>query len=35
VLPVTQETRGHGTHSLPVIWGPYLEELLELSTTAP
>ena len=28
VLPITDQTRGHGTHSLPAIWGPYLEELL-------
>lgn len=28
VLPITDETRGHGTHSIPAIWGPYLEELL-------
>ena len=35
VLPITNETRGHGTHSLPVIWAPYLEELLELSATEP
>lgn len=28
VLPITAETRGHGTHSMPVIWGRYLAELL-------
>lgn len=28
VLPITDETRGHGTHSIPAIWGRYLEELL-------
>ena len=28
VLPITDETRGHGTHSLPAIWGHYLEDLL-------
>lgn len=28
LLPITDETRGHGTHSLPAIWGKYLEELL-------
>lgn len=27
--PITDETSGHGTHSIPAIWGPYLEELLE------
>ncbi|MGB6365845.1 MAG: alpha/beta fold hydrolase, partial [Thermoanaerobaculia bacterium] len=35
VLPITEETRGHGTHSLPVIWGAYLEELLEPSAASP
>jgi homoserine O-acetyltransferase len=28
LLPITSETRGHGTHSLPAIWKPYLAELL-------
>jgi homoserine O-acetyltransferase len=28
LLPTTDETRGHGTHSIPAIWGRYLEELL-------
>jgi len=28
VLPITDETRGHGTHSIPAIWGPILEDLL-------
>lgn len=28
VLPITERTRGHGTHSIPAIWGPYLTELL-------
>ncbi|MCU0634981.1 MAG: alpha/beta fold hydrolase [Gemmatimonadaceae bacterium] len=27
-LPISPATRGHGTHSLPAIWGPYLEEFL-------
>jgi homoserine O-acetyltransferase/O-succinyltransferase len=31
LLPITAETRGHGTHSLPAIWGKYLEELLAAS----
>ncbi len=34
VLPITDQTRGHGTHSLPAIWGPYLEELLRASDPA-
>jgi homoserine O-acetyltransferase len=29
LLPITPETRGHGTHSLPKIWGNYLKEFLE------
>jgi homoserine O-acetyltransferase len=28
LLPITDETRGHGTHSLPAIWKPYLAEFL-------
>ncbi len=28
LLPITDETRGHGTHSLPAVWGRYLAELL-------
>jgi homoserine O-acetyltransferase len=28
LLPTTEETRGHGTHSLPAIWGRYLEDFL-------
>jgi homoserine O-acetyltransferase len=31
LLPITDQTRGHGTHSLPAIWGNYLAELLERS----
>jgi homoserine O-acetyltransferase len=31
VLPLTPETRGHGTHSLPAIWKQHLAELLERS----
>ena len=29
LLPVTEQTRGHGTHSLPAIWGKYLAEFLK------
>lgn len=29
LLPITSGTRGHGTHSLPKIWGIYLKEFLE------
>ena len=28
LLPITDQTRGHGTHSLPVVWKQYLSELL-------
>jgi homoserine O-acetyltransferase/O-succinyltransferase len=31
LLPITDQTRGHGTHSLPAIWKQYLEELLKES----
>ena len=31
LLPITDQTRGHGTHSLPAIWKQYLEELLAAS----
>ncbi len=31
LLPITEQTRGHGTHSLPAIWGKYLAELLDES----
>jgi homoserine O-acetyltransferase len=28
LLPITDQTRGHGTHTLPAIWQGYLQELL-------
>jgi homoserine O-acetyltransferase/O-succinyltransferase len=28
LIPIGDETRGHGTHSLPAIWGKHLAELL-------
>jgi homoserine O-acetyltransferase/O-succinyltransferase len=31
VLPISDQTRGHGTHSLPAIWKSHLAELLEQS----
>ncbi len=31
LLPISDQTRGHGTHSLPAIWGKYLAELLQRS----
>jgi homoserine O-acetyltransferase len=31
LIPISDQTRGHGTHSYPAIWGNYLEELLKRS----
>jgi len=31
LLPITDQTRGHGTHSLPAVWKQYLAELLNES----
>jgi homoserine O-acetyltransferase len=31
LLPITDETRGHGTHTRAAVWKQYLAELLELS----
>lgn len=31
VLPITSSTRGHGTHTLPAVWGSYLIDLLARS----
>lgn len=31
LLPITDKTSGHGTHSNPTIWGEYLNELLIIS----
>jgi homoserine O-acetyltransferase len=28
LLPVTDQTRGHGTHTLPAVWGKYLDEFV-------
>ena len=36
LLPTSAETRGHGTHSLPAVWGQYLEAFLkQLASRAP
>ena len=35
LLPTTDRTRGHGTHSLPAIWGAYLGEFLKELTPVP
>jgi len=29
LLPISDETRGHGTHSIPAIWGPELVKFLK------
>jgi homoserine O-acetyltransferase len=31
LIPISDETRGHGTHTRAVVWKQYLEELLEKS----
>ena len=31
LVPVSDETRGHGTHSIPVVWQRHLAELLAAS----
>ena len=31
LLPITDQTRGHGTHSWPAIWQSYLADLLRRS----
>lgn len=34
VLPISEKTRGHGTHSLPAVWKEHLAELLKASEPA-
>jgi homoserine O-acetyltransferase len=34
LLPITPATRGHGTHTLPAVWGSYLGQLLTESAPA-
>lgn len=31
LIPISDQTRGHGTHTLPAIWQQYLKQLLEES----
>jgi homoserine O-acetyltransferase len=31
LLPITDQTSGHGTHSNPTVWGEYLKELMKIS----
>lgn len=33
LIPISDETRGHGTHSLPKLWQQHLKRLLEKSET--
>jgi len=35
LIPISDETRGHGTHSIPAIWGKYLQQLLAESERKP
>ena len=35
LIPTSDQTRGHGTHSLPAIWGTYLAEFLKDLSPAP
>jgi homoserine O-acetyltransferase/O-succinyltransferase len=35
LLPITDQTRGHGTHTLAAVWKQYLQELLEESAPKP
>src|SRR3954470_3281450 len=35
LIPTSGETRGHGTHSLPAIWGRYLAEFMRELTPSP
>jgi len=32
LIPISDQTRGHGTHTLPAIWQQYLRELLDVSS---
>ena len=34
LIPTSDQTRGHGTHSLPAVWGKYLAEFLTQLTPA-
>jgi len=35
LIPISDQTRGHGTHSMPSIWGKYLQQLLTESERKP
>ena len=34
LIPISDQTRGHGTHSLPAIWKPFLSEFLKSLTAS-
>ena len=34
LLPATDATRGHGTHSLPAVWGEHLAAFLKIAAVA-
>jgi homoserine O-acetyltransferase len=34
LLPITEQTSGHGTNSIPAVWNNYLKELLNISAPA-
>jgi homoserine O-acetyltransferase len=35
LIPTSDQTRGHGTHSLPAVWGKYLGDFLRDLTVSP
>jgi homoserine O-acetyltransferase/O-succinyltransferase len=35
LIPTSEDTRGHGTHSLPRIWGKYVADFMKELTPAP
>ena len=35
LIPTSDQTRGHGTHSLPAVWGKYLAEFLAALAPTP
>jgi homoserine O-acetyltransferase len=35
LIPTSEKTRGHGTHSLPGVWGSYLAEFIKDLTPNP
>ena len=35
LIPTSERTRGHGTHSLPAVWGSYLADFLKTLSPPP